>query len=138
MIPTSIPNLIYYVLTLIRHTVAFTGASPGSIAAATALAVATGNPAQIILIGRAQSKLDTVTAELREVGATDVRTFVADFESLASVRACAEAILADPRVSDTIDILVNSAHAAPRAYEKTDDGIERMFAVGHVSFSPWF
>ncbi|KAH7100760.1 hypothetical protein BKA62DRAFT_757782 [Auriculariales sp. MPI-PUGE-AT-0066] len=115
-----------------NRTFLLTGASAGSIAGATAVALAEGKPAQIILVGRTPAKLEVLEKEIHAVNArTKVLTFEVDLSSNASVRAGAAKILADERV-EVIDIVITSAHVSSKDHKKSADGIELVFATGHV------
>jgi NAD(P)-dependent dehydrogenase (short-subunit alcohol dehydrogenase family) len=111
-------------------TVVMTGATSG-IGAAAALALA-GRGARIVFTardaGRARSTLDGLTRANPDV----VHDFVlADLTSLADMRAAGAALLAKaPR----IDVLANNAGAIFQRRELTVDGLEKTFAVDHMSY----
>jgi retinol dehydrogenase-14 len=85
---------------------------------------------ELVLVGRNQAKLDEAAAEVRAAGASDVTTFVADFESLESTRALAAQLT---NRFDRIDVLVNNAGTVYAERELTADGHEATFAVNHLS-----
>jgi NAD(P)-dependent dehydrogenase (short-subunit alcohol dehydrogenase family) len=78
---------------------------------------------RVIITGRDAAKLE---AAGREIGA-EVR--VADFASLAQVRALAEKLNAEPR----IDVLVNNIGVALSDRRVSQDGNEMMLQVNHLS-----
>lgn len=90
--------------------------------------------ATILVHGRDAARADRVAGELRTQGARSVRVYLADFASLAEVRALAAAVIAnEPR----LDVLVANAGigttvpTADRAESR--DGIELRFAVNYLS-----
>jgi NAD(P)-dependent dehydrogenase (short-subunit alcohol dehydrogenase family) len=86
----------------------------------------------VLLHGRDQGRLDRTLAELREeTGSQDLRTYRADFSSLAEVRALASAVLeAEPR----LDALVNNAGLGflPERQE-SQDGHELVLQVDYLA-----
>jgi len=105
------------------RTIVITGASDGIGAAAARQLSSTGD--RLILVGRTQSKLDTVAAQ---VGAA--ACFVADYEKLDDVRRLA----ADLRQTcDRLDVLANNAGGLFSGPHKTVDGFERTFQVNHLA-----
>jgi NAD(P)-dependent dehydrogenase (short-subunit alcohol dehydrogenase family) len=111
-------------------TVVMTGATSG-IGAAAALALA-GRGARIVFTardpGRARSTLDG----LIRVNPDAAHDFVlADLTSLADMRAAGAALRSKaPR----IDVLANNAGAIFQSRELTVDGLEKTFAVDHMSY----
>ena len=73
---------------------------------------------------------DKARAALQEAGAGDVRLYQADLASLDSVRAAADAIVADG--CDRLDLLIGNAGimACPRG--TTADGFELQFGTNHL------
>jgi NAD(P)-dependent dehydrogenase (short-subunit alcohol dehydrogenase family) len=110
--------------------VLITGPTPSTLGAATALALATGNPAHLLLAGRALSKLQPL---LDTLNATVKATFIPlDLSSLDSVRHAASEVstLLGP---GELDILINNAGIMARPnYSTTVDGIESQFGVNHI------
>ena len=109
-------------------TVLITGASAG-IGKATASELA-ARGARVALLCRDAAKAERARAEIRARtpdAAVDVVPL--DLRSLASVRACAKAVLdAYPR----IDVLVNNAGVFPPNLRKTEDGFEEQIGVNHL------
>lgn len=63
----------------------------------------------------------------------EVKTFVADFDSIASIRSAAQSILADDSIK-TIDGIVNNVGVMGIVeYNVTQDGIEEHLGVNHIS-----
>jgi len=123
-----------------KTTVLITGASANSIGAETAITLARhGSPAQIILPGRSQSKIDPVIATIKDLNPEVKVKFVPlDLSSPSSVRAAAAQILSDPEV-EKIDVLINCAGvmvcpytAVPEFKDKQGRPLERQFATNHV------
>jgi NAD(P)-dependent dehydrogenase (short-subunit alcohol dehydrogenase family) len=116
------------------RTVLVTGATDGlGKAVATELARA-GNA--VLIHGRSEERLDATVDEIRDLtGYDQLRSYRADFASLADVRSMAEQIL---EVEDTLDVLVNNAGIGtnlPGDGERvvSDDGFELRFAVNYLA-----
>jgi len=85
-----------------------------------------------VIIARDRRRGEATLARLRQSAAgTDHRALYADLSRLAEMKRVAEAIAAsEPR----IDVLMNNAGAIfDRRYE-TEDGLERTFALNHMSY----
>ena len=110
------------------RTVLITGASAG-IGKATANELA-ARGARVVLLCRNAAKAEGARREVlaRTPGAA-VDVMALDLRSLASVRACATAVLAAyPR----IDVLVNNAGVFPPMLRTTADGFEEQIGVNHL------
>ncbi len=111
-------------------TVVITGATSG-IGAVAANALASMG-ARIVFVARDRSRGEATLAQLRKLGsAADHRLLYADLSRLADMKRVAQEIAAsEPR----IDVLMNNAGAIfDRRYE-TEDGLERTFALNHMSY----
>ena len=90
----------------------------------------------MLLHGRSQERLDATAAEIRErTGNDQLRSYRADFASLAEVRSLAERIL---EREDRLDLLVNNAGIGtnlPGDGERlvSEDGFELRFAVNYLA-----
>ena len=105
-----------------RRTIVITGASDGIGAAAARRIRRTG--ANVVLVGRAQSKTAAMAAEL------DADYFVADFADLCQVRALADKIRSEcPR----IDVLGNNAGGVFSKLYETADGHEITLQVNYLA-----
>jgi len=87
----------------------------------------------VLIHGRDQARAERLLAEIREAGGAG--TFhLADFSSLAAVRAMAEAVR---RQNDRIDILINNAGIgvgkSGSGRQISHDGHELRFAVNYLS-----
>ena len=83
--------------------------------------------ARILLVGRDAGRLERVRTELVAwTGHQGVATYLADMSSLTSVRAAADAILAD---EPALDVLVDNAGAMFPERALTEDGFERTLAT---------
>lgn len=112
-----------------RHdrTILITGANTG-IGRATAQALAAGG-ATLILAGRSAAGTRAVIDEIAATTGNHRLSFLPlDLADLASVRACAEAFLAEDR---PLHVLVNNAGLAGRR-GLTASGFELAFGVNHV------
>lgn len=114
---------------LASKTIVITGATEG-IGKAAALDFARRG-ARLVLVARSRSKGEATLAALREAGAPDPRLILADLSSMAETRrAAAEVAALCPR----IDVLVNNAGAMFMAREITAEGLEKTFALNHMSY----
>ena len=105
-----------------RKTIVITGASDG-IGAAAARRLRRGG-ANVVVVGRSQSKTTAVAAEL------DADYFVADFADLSAVRDLADKIRSRyPR----IDVLANNAGGLFTKDHRTVDGHEMTFQVNYLA-----
>lgn len=109
-------------------TVLITGASAG-IGKATASELA-ARGARVALLCRDAAKAEAARGEIRaRTPSAQVDVVPLDLRSLASVRACAAAVLgAYPRV----DVLVNNAGVFPPTLRLTADGFEEQIGVNHL------
>jgi NAD(P)-dependent dehydrogenase (short-subunit alcohol dehydrogenase family) len=110
--------------------VVMTGATSG-IGEIAALRLATQG-ARLVMIARDRGRGEATLARLRAAapGASHVVHY-ADLSTLgATRRAAAEIAAAEPR----IDVLVNNAGAIFAARAVTADGLERTFALNHMSY----
>ena len=73
--------------------------------------------------------VDKARRALDDVGAAGVQLYSGDLGSLASVRACAEAILAD---HDRIDAVIGNAGIMACPFGTTQDGFELQFGTNHL------
>ncbi|MDZ4826022.1 MAG: SDR family oxidoreductase [Actinomycetota bacterium] len=87
--------------------------------------------ARVVIAVRNQAKGAAALAEIRARSGSDtVEMASLDLASFASVRACAQSLLA---AHDRIDVLVNNAGIITRKRAVTDDGHETQFQVNHLS-----
>ncbi|MGE3150433.1 MAG: SDR family oxidoreductase [Pseudorhodoplanes sp.] len=110
--------------------VVITGATSGiGQAAAEALA---GMGARIVQIAREAGRGEAALARLQAIAPDlDHRVHHADLSRLAEMkRVGAEIAAAEPR----IDVLINNAGAVFGARHVTEDGLERTFALNHLSY----
>ena len=111
-------------------TVVVTGATSG-IGEVTARELARMG-ARVVIVGRSSDRIRETMAKIAEaVPGVTLESAQADLSVLAEVRRLAASL--SERL-DRIDVLVNNAGAMfdPRA--ETDDGIERTFALNHLSY----
>ncbi|KAH7364732.1 putative short-chain dehydrogenase [Rhexocercosporidium sp. MPI-PUGE-AT-0058] len=110
-----------------------TGVNRGGIGFTTAEAFASQAPANLILAGRSQAKLNESIDALRAKYAdVSYRPLIVDLSSQKAVRAAASELLSWAEVP-TLDIIVNSAGimCIPER-TLTEDGIEIHFATNHI------
>ncbi|KAH8599220.1 putative retinol dehydrogenase 12 [Bisporella sp. PMI_857] len=116
-----------------NNTILITGPSPGGLGAETAISIARGFPATIILLGRSLPKVQPIIDSLHTISPSSlVKFFPVNLDSLSSVRTAAYQILQDAEIAK-IDVTINNAAIMACPYSKTDDGLESQFAVNHVS-----
>lgn len=112
-----------------EKTAVITGATSG-IGAIGAEAIA-GAGYRLILPCRNVDKGEATKAAIRASHPrAEVEVMHCRFDTLASVRECTQAIAAN---NESIDLLVNNAGYAPLKLELSRDGIEKSFAVNHLS-----
>ncbi|KFY02214.1 hypothetical protein O988_02307 [Pseudogymnoascus sp. VKM F-3808] len=108
-----------------------TGPSESGIGAQTAIFLATGKPALIVLAGRTKSKIQPVIDQIAiENPDVPIKFVELDLADLSSVRKAAEEV---KTLTKKLDILVNNAGimAIPN-YTVSKDGIEYQFAANHI------
>lgn len=105
-----------------------TGANSG-LGAATARALA-AKGAHVVMAVRDVAKAERARdAILADVPSADVEIRPLDLASLASVRACADAVMAD---HDAVHLLVNNAGLMGIPQRETEDGFEMQLGVNHL------
>lgn len=111
-------------------TVVITGATSGIGEVAAVKLASMG--ARIVFIARDKSRGEATLARLRKAGAgVDHRAHYADLSRLAEMKRVAEEIASS---EFRVDVLLNNAGAIfDRRYE-TEDGLERTFALNHMSY----
>ncbi len=96
---------------------------------ALALAIASAN---VIIICRSQEKAEAAVKAIKAKSQNHHVDFVlADLSSQKSIRDAARYILRD---FNSIDVLVNNAGTWLSKLERTDDGVEKQFAVNHMAY----
>jgi NAD(P)-dependent dehydrogenase (short-subunit alcohol dehydrogenase family) len=86
--------------------------------------------ARVLVHGRSPAKVDATVTEIRAATGGTVEGVLADFASLAEVRALADDVR---RRTDRLDVLVNNAGLAAIRRSLSRDGIELTFAVNHLA-----
>src|SRR6202167_2422469 len=106
-----------------------TGVSAG-LGVETARALA-AHGAEVVRAARDLSKAKTATAQVRADAANGggLELVELDLASLASVRACADALLAD---ASPFDLVIANAGVMACPFGKTADGFETQFGVNHL------
>ncbi len=112
-------------------TIVITGASVNGLGAGTAISLAHGHPAHLVLLARSQARVDPVVARIKEVDPAVKVTFVpVSLDDFDSVRKAAETINA---AVDKVDILINNAGImAIKDFTTNKAGIEIQFATNHL------
>jgi NAD(P)-dependent dehydrogenase (short-subunit alcohol dehydrogenase family) len=115
------------------RTVLVTGATDG-LGRALALDLARRG-ATVLVHGRSLERVGRTVAEIRDVATAPPRGYLADFSSLADVRALAEDILDQ---EERLDVLVNNAGIGATvpggpARQVSQDGWELRFAVNYLA-----
>ncbi|KAI1874746.1 uncharacterized protein JN550_002175 [Neoarthrinium moseri] len=114
------------------RTFLITGPSEGGIGAETAISLAHGSPATLILLGRSPAKAESTIEAIRRVDPQVLVKFVqVDLASLKSVREAAQAILQDPAIPK-INVVINNAGVMGCPYRTTEDGLEFQLAANHL------
>ena len=106
-----------------------TGVSAG-LGVETARALA-AHGAEVVGAARDLGKAEAATAQVRQQAAAGggLELVALDLASLASVRDCAEKLLADGR---PLDLVICNAGVMATAYGKTADGFETQFGTNHL------
>jgi NAD(P)-dependent dehydrogenase (short-subunit alcohol dehydrogenase family) len=112
-------------------TIVITGASVKGLGAETAASLAHASPAHLILLARAQSRVDPVITRIKNINPSVKVTFVpVSLDDFDSVRQAAATITSQV---DKIDILINNAAVmALKDFSTNKDGIETQFATNHL------
>lgn len=111
-------------------TVVITGATSGIGAVAARRLAEQG--ARIVIVARDRHRAEETLRELRAANAARTHTaFYADLSRLREMRRVAAEIAA---AESRIDVLVNNAGLIATRNEKTEDGLELMFATNHLSY----
>ncbi len=86
--------------------------------------------ANIVMVCRNLAKAEKIKTEITALNQVRIEIVIADFSSLAEVRAAAEII---KKAHPVIDVLINSAgiHSTKRTYNK--EGLEMVFCVNHLA-----
>lgn len=107
-----------------------TGVSAG-LGVETARALA-AHGADVVGAARDLAKAESATAEVRDAAQTGGGSFELvqlDLASLASVRAAADALVADGR---RFDVVITNAGVMAAPFGKTEDGFETQFGTNHL------
>ena len=109
-----------------------TGASPNGLGAFFVEHIAVAHPKLIILAGRNPTKMQATSDAVTKAN-PDVRTrtLQLDLESINQIKEAGATVNGWADVPH-IDVLVNNAGIMACPYGKTEDGLERQFAAGHV------
>ena len=88
--------------------------------------------AKVIIVGRNPEKSETVLAELKSSsGNENIDLLMADLAVMQEVYDLAEQVISH---YDRLDILLNNAGGYFAKHELTSDGLERTFALNHMSY----
>jgi len=88
--------------------------------------------AKVIIVGRNPEKSTTVLAELKSSsGNKNIDLLMADLAVMQEVRDLAEQVISH---YDRLDVLLNNAGGYFAKHELTSDGLERTFALNHMSY----
>lgn len=118
------PALLTSVVVLI------TGPSDGGIGAETAVSLAAGSPACILLAGRSLSKIQPVIDRISNAHPGVETQFISlDLSSQHGIRKAAAKINGSVQ---TIDILINNAAIMACPFATTVDGIESQFGTNYI------
>ena len=103
--------------------------------AETATSLAAAGPAQLILVGRSVSNIQPVVDAIHAAAPTpvQVKIFLAELDSISSVRAAAREILEDPSIKHIDGLINNAGVMGIPQFTKTKDGIEEHLGINHVS-----
>ncbi|KAH7132671.1 hypothetical protein B0J11DRAFT_522276 [Dendryphion nanum] len=110
--------------------VVITGASHGGLGGHTALFLAAGKPAEVLLLGRSEDRVSPVIEEIRKISpSTNARFVKIDLTSCASVRAAAAEINS---LVSKIDVLINNAGIMAVKFALTPEKVESHLGANHI------
>ncbi|KFZ24368.1 hypothetical protein V502_01162 [Pseudogymnoascus sp. VKM F-4520 (FW-2644)] len=110
-----------------------TGPSQGGIGAETAISLAHGSPAAILLLGRSLPKIQPTIDTIYAIDSSITTKFIPiSLDSLASVRAATSAILNDDSIPK-LDVVINNAAIMACPYSLSTDGFELQLATNYLS-----
>src|SRR5262249_17453125 len=91
-----------------------------------------GMGARLVLVARDKARAEQTLARVRQAGpGIDHTVHYADLSRIAEMkRVAGEIAAAEPR----IDVLMNNAGALFSSRQVTEDGLERTFALNHMSY----
>lgn len=113
---------------LTNKTVVITGSTSGvGYQAAKRLAAGEAN---LIMINRNPDKAESVKIELESTYGIKVKSYIADFKQLKSLRQVMEQLIVE---NPKVDVLINCAgmHSTKRTW--TNEGFETVFCVNHLA-----
>jgi NAD(P)-dependent dehydrogenase (short-subunit alcohol dehydrogenase family) len=113
---------------MVGRTVLVTGGT-GGIGMATAEGLARLG-ADLAIVGRDRDRTELAARRIRSAGGGRVDSFVADLSSQSEVRRLAHDVL---DALPTLDVLVNNVGGYWHTRHVTTDGLERTFAVNHLT-----
>ncbi len=113
---------------MLGKTIVITGATSG-IGEVAAVRLAEQG-ARIVFIARDRERADATLGKLRAANRADHKVHLADLSLLAEMKRVAQEIAAEPQ----IDVLINNAGALFNKRSETADGLERTFALNHMSY----
>lgn len=91
-----------------------------------------GMGARLVLVARDQARAEQTLARLRQAGpGVDHTVHYADLSRIADMKRVAQEIAA---AETRIDVLMNNAGALFASRQVTEDGLERTFALNHMSY----
>lgn len=116
---------------LILFTVVITGPTAGGLGAQTAIFLAKGKPAEILLLGRTGAKSTSVIEEIKSISpSTSVKFVQVDLTRFDSIRKAADSINSSVH---KIDVLINNAGImGVKDYTVTPEGLESQFGANHI------
>ncbi|KAI2641328.1 hypothetical protein GGS21DRAFT_547702 [Xylaria nigripes] len=107
-----------------------TGVGPEGIGEGTAMAIASQEPANLILMSRNERGVEASAKKIRtSYYGVNVRVVIMDLASQESIRAAAAEV---KRLVSSLDLLVNNAGCSSYLRRWTAEGIEMQFGVNHV------
>ncbi|KAI1276821.1 NAD(P)-binding protein [Xylaria sp. FL0933] len=107
-----------------------TGVAPQGVGEGTAIAFASQEPENLILLSRSKDKMEAIANIIHtSYPGVRVRTIMVDLASQDSIRNAASEV---KTTISTLDILVNNAGCTHRLRQWTAEGIEMQFGVNHI------
>ncbi|KAJ9619552.1 hypothetical protein H2203_008332 [Taxawa tesnikishii (nom. ined.)] len=109
------------------YQVLITGTSAGGLGAETAISLAHGSPAHVLLLARSANKVDPVISAIRDVDPEITTTFMpVSLDSFSSVLSAVETVKAK---TSKLNILINNAGIMAAPYSQNGVGIESQLTA---------
>ena len=86
---------------------------------------------ELILVSRSEKKLSTLSAKLSNHYKSNIHTYTCDLSLMSQTNKMCDDIKSE---HESIDILINNAGGIFMDYQITEEGLEKTFALNHMSY----